>query len=558
MSHRNQPLVLFVLFLFSISVFAQTEVDTTLQKSYNEIHDLYQKSKSSDKKLFLLGVFLKKAKKENSFNDQLRGYHLFSLFYNDEKKLQYADSIIYLTKVNHTKYYPAYGYKIKGDYYYNKKAYKRALDNFLQFSFYAKKQKNRNLIFNSKYYIGITKRRTGDYEEALEIYKENLSYAQNNKSSIDSKTYLNTFTALVNLYNQMKAVDSAAHYIKYGIKEARNVNQKHFISHFSLSQGVVHHFRGEFSIAIDSIEKQIPNFIRNKNYDNLSFAYYYAGESYRKLNHTEKAIYYFKKVDTIFQKNQSLFPTLRENYIRLRDYYKDKNDYKNQLVYLDKLIKVDSILSEDKIYLNGGIIKKYDIPKLKAEKENISREMKEKESIFKNTTILLSVLILLLIIGFGIQYTKRKRYRKRFNSIINNETPIQKKSSENPNKKISVPEDIVKNILEKLKTFEEKSKFTSNEITLNSLAKKLHTNPNYLSKVINHYKKSSFSNYLNNLRIDYTIYQLKTNPVYKKYTIKAISSEVGFNNVQSFAKAFYNSKGINPSFFIRELKKVKP
>ena len=44
--------------------------------------------------------------------------------------------------------------------------------------------------------------------------------------------------------------------------------------------------------------------------------------------------------------------------------------------------------------------------------------------------------------------------------------------------------------------------------------------------------------------------------MYKKYTIKAISSEVGFNNVQSFAKAFHNSKGINPSYFIKELNKV--
>ena len=46
------------------------------------------------------------------------------------------------------------------------------------------------------------------------------------------------------------------------------------------------------------------------------------------------------------------------------------------------------------------------------------------------------------------------------------------------------------------------------------------------------------------------------NPNFRKYTLQGISSEVGFNNVQSFGKAFYKCKGINPSYFVKELKKM--
>jgi YesN/AraC family two-component response regulator len=114
---------------------------------------------------------------------------------------------------------------------------------------------------------------------------------------------------------------------------------------------------------------------------------------------------------------------------------------------------------------------------------------------------------------------------------------------------------VIKDILDGLESFEKNHGYLSRKITLSTLSKKLGTNPNYLSKVINHYKKSSFTKYLNTLRVEHSIEQLKTNSTYRKYTIKAIAEEVGFNNVQAFAKAFYNSKGINPSYFLKELKK---
>ena len=115
---------------------------------------------------------------------------------------------------------------------------------------------------------------------------------------------------------------------------------------------------------------------------------------------------------------------------------------------------------------------------------------------------------------------------------------------------------MISDILKKLEIFESEHTFIKNGITLNKLSKDFNTNTAYLSKIINHYKKESFSSYLNNLRIDFVIKELKNNKQFRSYTILAISKEIGFNNPESFSKAFYKKTGIYPSYFIKELNQL--
>ena len=86
------------------------------------------------------------------------------------------------------------------------------------------------------------------------------------------------------------------------------------------------------------------------------------------------------------------------------------------------------------------------------------------------------------------------------------------------------------------------------------MAKKCDTNAKYLSKIINAYKDQSFVNYINNLKIDFILKELKENTILQKYTIKSISEEAGFNTAESFAIAFKKRTGIRPSYYIRNLK----
>ncbi|RYJ39601.1 Response regulator receiver protein [Flavobacterium anhuiense] len=74
-----------------------------------------------------------------------------------------------------------------------------------------------------------------------------------------------------------------------------------------------------------------------------------------------------------------------------------------------------------------------------------------------------------------------------------------------------------------------------------------------MSKVVNVYKEKSFTQYINDLRIEFAINQLQVNNKLRKYTVQALALEFGFNNAESFSTAFYKKTGIKPTYFIKEL-----
>ncbi len=143
----------------------------------------------------------------------------------------------------------------------------------------------------------------------------------------------------------------------------------------------------------------------------------------------------------------------------------------------------------------------------------------------------------------------RKHLTKPSNLSSNNEVLDKKIKNE-----IHISQEVVDSILKGLEDFENEKQYTLQSITLNSLAKKLNTNTNYLSKVVNHYKEMSYTNYLNTLRINNIVEELYSNPKIRKFTIKAIAQEAGYSNSDSFSKVFYKLKGENPSDFINKLK----
>lgn len=133
--------------------------------------------------------------------------------------------------------------------------------------------------------------------------------------------------------------------------------------------------------------------------------------------------------------------------------------------------------------------------------------------------------------------------------ILEND-PIEKRSSiEHGNLSAAIIEDI----LYKLSLFEKKMDFLQPDLSLTNLAYEFATNTNYLSRVVNQFKGKNFSQYTNTLRINYIIQKLETDKKFRRYTIKAISNEAGFNTAESFGKAFYQVTGMLPSLFIKQL-----
>lgn len=165
-------------------------------------------------------------------------------------------------------------------------------------------------------------------------------------------------------------------------------------------------------------------------------------------------------------------------------------------------------------------------------------------------------IVLLLVLIFGLLCARKTKGYNHLKKIIE----LLEKNSQNTNGDenksndayIEIDETIVASILENLQAFEKERGFLLTKITLPQFAKQLKTNTKYLSKVINTYKLKSFRNYINDLRIQYSLEELENNTDYRKYTVEAMAKEVGFNTASSFSKAFQKKTGKTVSSFLKQ------
>ena len=303
---------------------------------------------------------------------------------------------------------------------------------------------------------------------------------------------------------------------------------------------------------------------------NILASYYYMGKAYAGLGKKEKAAASFIKVDSIYRITKEISNEFLGGYPYLINYYKNTGDKENQLKYVTSYMQIDSTLQKNYRELNKLLNKEYDTPRLLSEKENLIASLKsDKKSTYWGFGILL---VISLGLGtFGIyQYQIKKLYRSRFEKIIkeakNSKNPKNPKNSDNKtddkniianetnkSEDLGIVQELVNQILEKLNHFEIKQEFLTQNITVHSLSQVFETNSKYLSKIVNVYKQKSFTQYINDLRIDYALTQLKEDNKLRKYTIQALALEFGFNSAESFSSAFYKKTGIKPTYFIKEL-----
>nr|WP_292962910.1 MULTISPECIES: helix-turn-helix transcriptional regulator [unclassified Allomuricauda] len=121
-------------------------------------------------------------------------------------------------------------------------------------------------------------------------------------------------------------------------------------------------------------------------------------------------------------------------------------------------------------------------------------------------------------------------------------------------KKSKIKTELFFEIVEKLGSWEEQSGFLDNKVNLQRLAKTLHTNSTYLSKVINTHKNKNFASYLKDIRITYAINHLKENPkIVKTKSMIQIAEMYGFNSISVFTKSFKNKTGVTPGVFFKRI-----
>ncbi|WP_299243560.1 tetratricopeptide repeat protein [uncultured Aquimarina sp.] len=538
--------------------------DSIKSKNY-QFEELYYRyynsfiNKNKKAAAIYASTYIEKAKIEKDTIRLAEGYYSMSFVMDKSFINVYMDSIIVITKnINDTRF-PSSAYFFKGSVFYNKRAFKKALDNYILANDYARKNYNPDLILNVNHDMGLLKDRLGNYKEALRLHKENYQYLKyNNNKENKNKRYLNNLFGLATCFYRLKQFDSAFIYNSIGLKESIKTDNVDLYNDFVICAGVLSYFEKDYQKAVDSIRKSLKYYEKIDDKPNKAVAYYYLGKIYYESNNIVKAISYLKRLDTIFQQQKDVHPETREGYEILINHYKEIDDPKNQLLYIEKLMVVDSVLNDNYRYLQKKISSQYDTPLLLSEKQKIITVL---EASKKRSNHWMLGLVALITIAIGIavfNYRKRNIYQQRFQGLLDQQFKDlipEKTSGYKKPQEIGISEEVVNAILKKLQAMEDNHKFLTTNLTITSLSKQLKTNPNYLSKIVNTYKGKRFGQYINELRINYVITRLQSDPKFRKYTVKAIAQEIGFNSQDAFSKAFYKSTGIHPSYFIKELEK---
>ncbi|QVY64618.1 AraC family transcriptional regulator [Polaribacter sp. Q13] len=484
------------------------------------------------------------------------------LYYPDSLSIKFADSLIFLSKEKHFRY-TSFGHNIKGNISYEFGDFRNALNEYIIASELAKKYNNHFQYLTLKFNIGLLKNNLGERKEALDIFKDYLSYVEKIRDK-NPKNYIRGLFAMADSYIYSQEIDTAEVYIKKGIHATLVHKDKYHYEHFVFLSGISNYFKKDYINAIDSLVKAKKTFSLNDfEQTRLSICNYYLGKSLYNLNKRKESLKYFKAVDSILQINNDVSIELIDSYNYLIADAKKNKNLKSQIRYINSFIKFDSILDINYKYIKSTLVKNYETPELIFEKERIITQLSKENKGSKSMIIVINSILCTLILLTTYIFRRNLIYKKRFKEIINrvsleNENTINNQliKASSSSSSTGLPEELIKEILLALDKFEKSSKYLTKKYTLNTLAKELKTNSSYLSKVINVTKKMNFSNYLNNLKIDYAIKRLTKEKKFRSYTIKAIALESGFNNAQSFSVAFHTRTNLYPSYFIKELNTI--
>jgi AraC-like DNA-binding protein/glycerol-3-phosphate cytidylyltransferase-like family protein len=215
------------------------------------------------------------------------------------------------------------------------------------------------------------------------------------------------------------------------------------------------------------------------------------------------------------------------------------------------MLKVDSL---SKILPNSLISERLAVLDLedKIYEERKTVKLTEEKLVLKSQQqkLLIGVIVIisLALIGISILFTNIRRKR---NVLVKQNIALAQQEEKRVEIIVESKEVDIQLIVELEKLIYDKKIYTSSQLTLEKLAKKLNTNRTYLSEAINSHYQTNYSSWISNIRMS-AARKLLIDPNYDHYSIEGISKEVGFSSISSFNTLFKKFTGLTPSQFKKE------
>lgn len=431
--------------------------------------------------------------------------------------------------------------------------------------------------------IALINSKVGNFKMAISASKESdkftdkIGYLYTKDQFIRNKSTINlnlgAFYEEYYIVNKSKKylLDSAEYYFKKSLNYSKDLIVNKINAKINL--GNIYYQKNDLLKAKHVYQEVL--FIAKED-SNLANEYYNTvynlGDLCFTLKRYEEALVYFQKVDSLYEINKTnKLPFINSNYYQAKIHNIFKNADKateHSNIYIDNFEKSGLKMNEEtfrvNLKLNHTIVKK----------EMIDIQNKYKYQILTRNFLIGFLLFLIVMVFFIKSNSDKKKVDKKVNAIIdahklNQENisgklsevdqvaAIQFKETNNLNKKetgsVNIDEEKEKEIIYKLSVLESKLYYLKADFTQQAVAKKIKTNTTYLSYVVNKKFNKTFSEYSNELKINYAINEMISNPTYRKYSTQAIAESVGFKNAVSFTKSFNKRTGATPVQFVKRL-----
>lgn len=570
--------------IFTIGPISQAQVpnDKYLEiVDYEELltlFNVYEGDSLVQKKI--IDIYLSRAKEDNDTIKIARSFDRLARIFSSKKNISYADSLIDYTRDWKHITYPAIGYIIQG-YEFGKINDIRSQNNSFYTAFQLAKtnqnysqqlylldmliflrttwgdinnaillQDERHSILDGDSILSQLKNSTrkGLHSEINSIYNENLLSSY--------KSYVHCFVKLKDYQSALKYVDTISEFIKDYDSPLNHEEHEVWVQDARIE---IDYYLGNYLTLNNRFTETTQAFDLDAYPRFKGNIYLFLGLAALDQNNYGKSLEYLliankekKNLDSyMFDEYDKLL------YNGLSQIYNIEGNYSQSLFYIEKLLKLDSLSIINYKFLEPKYINMFETPRLIKSKEDIIKALQ-----LRNTrsyvVIGISVFLFLFFSALSYYFFRQKvTYRRRFEKLMKDDNSHRANNSKSLNNEapIIISNDIVTDILKRLKRFEDNEDFLKDNVTLIALAKKMHTNSSYLSRVVNSHKLKSFSQYLNDLRVQYAVSKIKSDHVFRRYTVEAIASECGYNTAASFSRSFYKKTGIYPSFMIAEVNK---
>lgn len=551
-NHFYYTAVLAIALSLPVTVSGKTVYDSLSNKQFSYLFSkiISTKGKPTTQQLYLR-AFLRNAKAEKDWELIMTGYKNYADHSEGHIAINYIDSLVYAAKQSENDKLIGSAYLSKGIAFYALKRHEVALENYLLAKPLIEKSGDEYLKYKLKYNIAHVKYYLGKNEDAIQLFNSCLSFFKSN----NARAYLNTLHSLGLCYTKSGDYGKSETLVALGLREAARLNNHSMDAYFRHLKGQNDFFSRNFASAIHELGSTIPAIEENGDYANVAVANFYIGKSYWAMRKFKEGVPYFQKVALTFEQKEYMRPDLRENFELLIDYYKAKNDYQKTLYYVDRLLEADSLLLKTHDNLYDNIHKNYDTSELILEKQHIEKQLLNEAWGKKLISYAAYLLLGISCIIFIIYERNRRRQNRLYRELMaenKKETLIPLK---NASKELEIAQETVDKILHLLEKWEMSKRFLEPDITQTTLAVYLETNTRYVSDIILNYRGKKFNEYINDLKVDYVVEELKADKLKRMYTHDALAKEAGFSTTRRFVQAFRARTGLSPNFFSEKIRK---